>query len=65
MVGDPAGAEAPAFNDKSWKQVTLPYAWNEDEAFKKDIHNLTTGVAWYRKGFVLPEGAVEKKELTD
>ena len=61
MVGDPAGAEAPAFNDKSWREVTLPWAWNEDEAYKKDIHNLTTGVAWYRKEFKLPEGAEGKK----
>ncbi len=60
-VGDPAGAEAPEFSDKGWKEVTLPWAWNEDEAFKLDIHNLTTGVAWYRKEFVLPEGAGNKK----
>ncbi|WP_181306064.1 sugar-binding domain-containing protein [Rufibacter sp. XAAS-G3-1] len=61
LVGDPAGAEAPGFTDQSWKQVTLPWAWNEDEAFKKDIHHLTTAVAWYRKEFKLPTGAKDKK----
>ncbi|WP_229369713.1 glycoside hydrolase family 2 protein [Fibrivirga algicola] len=54
FVGDPAGAEASAFDDASWKTVTLPWAWNEDEAFRKDIHDLSTGIAWYRKHVSLP-----------
>ncbi len=54
LVGDPNGAESVRFDDAAWKHVTLPYAWNEDEAFKKDIHNLSTGVAWYRKHFKIP-----------
>ncbi|WP_460683669.1 hypothetical protein [Niabella aquatica] len=33
----------------AWKPVTLPAAWNEDEAFKKDIVDLSTGIVWYRK----------------
>lgn len=53
-VGDINGAETVRFNDSSWKQVTLPYAWNEDEAYKLDIHHLSTGVAWYRKHFKIP-----------
>lgn len=61
LVGDPAGAEAIGFPDQSWRQVTLPWAWNEDEAFKKGIHHLTTGVAWYRKEFKLPKNAKDKK----
>ena len=32
FVGDPAGAEAPGFDDSLWKEVTLPRAWNEDDA---------------------------------
>ncbi|TXK28603.1 glycoside hydrolase family 2 protein [Pontibacter qinzhouensis] len=61
LVGDPAGAEAPGFNDASWRKVTLPWAWNEDEAYKLDIHSLTTGVAWYRKEFKLPPNTKGKK----
>ncbi|WP_187263856.1 glycoside hydrolase family 2 protein [Pontibacter beigongshangensis] len=61
LVGDPAGAEAPNFNDATWRKVTLPWAWNEDEAYKIDIHSLTTGVAWYRKEFKLPADAKGKK----
>ncbi|WP_340113237.1 glycoside hydrolase family 2 protein [Maribellus mangrovi] len=56
FVGDPVGADNPAFDDSEWKDITLPYAWNEDEAFKKDILELSTGIAWYRKTFILPEG---------
>ncbi len=45
----------------TWKKVTLPYAWNEDEAFKKDIADLSTGIAWYRKSFTLPASAADQK----
>ena len=61
QVGDPAGAAAPGFDDAGWKPVTLPYAWNEDEAFSKDIKDLSTGVAWYRKHFQLPAGTAGQK----
>src|SRR5438067_4342352 len=61
FVGDPAGAEAVGFDDSSWKSVTTPYAWNEDDAFRKDIKDLSTGVAWYRKHFKLPAGSAGRK----
>src|SRR4051812_28983572 len=57
FVGDPAGAQAPDFDDATWKDVTMPHAWNEDDAFRKDIKDLSTGVAWYRKRFSLPTGS--------
>ena len=53
-TGEIAGAEQLAFDDAAWKPVTLPRAWNEDEAFKVDIHDLKGGITWYRKRFVLP-----------
>ncbi|MDR7117792.1 DUF4982 domain-containing protein [Caulobacter sp. BE254] len=55
-TGEIAGAEKPEFDDAAWKPVTLPRAWNEDEAFKVDIHDLKGGITWYRKRFVLPPG---------
>jgi beta-galactosidase/beta-glucuronidase len=61
LVGDPKGAESPGFDDSAWKDVTLPRAWNEDDAFKKDIKDLSTGVAWYRKRFRLPAGVAGMK----
>lgn len=50
-VGDTTGVEKDAFNDADWKQVTLPYAWNENDAFKVSIDELSAGIAWYRKHF--------------
>lgn len=39
-VGDIQGAERNSFSDKNWKKVTLPHAFNEDEAFKVGIENM-------------------------
>lgn len=61
LAGNPAGAHEVGFDDSSWKQVTTPYAWNEDEAFKLHIGRISTGVAWYRKHFKLPPGSAGKK----
>jgi Beta-galactosidase/beta-glucuronidase len=61
FVGDAAGADKPDFDDSGWKSVTLPHAWNEDDAFQKDIHDLSTGIAWYRKHFSLPASSENKK----
>ena len=61
FVGDPAGAETNGFNDGAWTNVTLPHAWNEDDAFRVSIGSLPTGIAWYRKHFVLPSGSAGRK----
>ena len=50
-VGDAADARLTEYDDSDWRQVTLPYAFNGDEAFKRDIVNLTDTIAWYRKRF--------------
>lgn len=60
-IGDARSAEKPDFDDSGWKAVTLPHAWNEDDAFQKDIKDLSTGIAWYRKHFLLPENSQNKK----
>lgn len=60
-IGDMAGAEVPKYDDKDWKQVTLPHAFNEDEAYKVSIYELTDTVAWYRKHFKLPKADKSKK----
>lgn len=61
FVGDVNGAERAEFDDSKWKIVTTPNAWNEDEAFRKDIKDLSTGIAWYRKHFALPANSSNKK----
>ena len=48
-------AKDTKFDDSKWKQVTLPHAFNEDEAFKLSIEQLTDTVVWYRKSFQIPE----------
>jgi len=60
-VGDPEGAQSSGFDDSQWKPVTLPRAWNEDEAFRLSIDKLSTGIAWYRKHFTLPASAAGSK----
>jgi beta-galactosidase len=61
FVGDAADAASPGFNDKDWKEITLPHAWNEDEAFRKSIEDLPTGIAWYRKHFKIRPSDAGKK----
>ena len=41
-------------DDSDWQKVTLPYSFNQTEAFAKPIEQLTDTVAWYRKHFILP-----------
>jgi beta-galactosidase len=60
-VGDFKGAENPSFDDHDWKMVTLPRAFNEDEAFRVSIEQLTDTVMWYRKHFKLFDSDKGKK----
>jgi len=64
-IGDFSGAETAGFDDSSWKTVSTPYAWNEDDAFRKSIQDLPVGIAWYRKRFVVPPEARDKKILLE
>lgn len=62
-TGDVAGAQAAAFDDSGWKTVTLPNAFNEKEAFSRDIRDLSTGISWYRKHITLPSRPAGKAFL--
>nr|WP_321408222.1 sugar-binding domain-containing protein [uncultured Carboxylicivirga sp.] len=64
-VGDLDNGESTSLIDKTWKEVTLPYAWNQEEAFKKSIHDLSTGIAWYRKHFRMPKTTKGKKVFVE
>lgn len=55
QVGDFPDAKRIKYNDANWKKVTLPHAFNEDEAFKLSIEQLTDTIVWYRKHFRVPE----------
>ena len=54
-IGDESRASHEDFDDSRWQQVTLPYAFNGNEAFRKDIVNLTDTISWYRKTFHLTD----------
>ena len=60
-IGDDSSWSSPKFDDSDWKRVTLPHAFNEDEAFKVGIADLTDTIGWYRKHFRLPESAKGQK----
>jgi len=53
-TGDTPGAAEQDFDDSGWQAVTLPNAFNEKEAFSRDIRDLSTGIVWYRKKLTLP-----------
>jgi len=65
MVGDPQGAKRPDLDDLQWKQVTTPYAWNDDAAFRVSIHDLPVRVARYRKTFRMPAESARRKVLIE
>ena len=60
-VGDFTDAKQAEYDDSQWLSVTLPYAFNGSEAFKKDIVDLTDTICWYRKTFTLSEEQLQGK----
>ena len=60
LLGDPAGAESPAFNDHQWRTVTLPHDWSiEGTPAEKNPTGsgggyYPAGIGWYRKTFTAP-----------
>lgn len=60
-VGDMEGADKADFDDASWTKITLPRAFNEDDAFKVPIEDHTTNIVWYRKHFKLSPNDKGKK----
>ena len=64
-TGERTGAERPAFDDSGWQTVTLPHAFNESQAFARDIKKLSTGITWYRKRITLPSGSERGKAFLE
>ena len=62
-VGDYPEAVQSDFDDSRWQQVTLPYAFNGDEAFRKDIVDLTDTICWYRKTFEVKSEEVKSEKF--
>lgn len=63
VLGDPKGAEQPAFDDRSWRRLDLPHDWSIEGTPSQDAPAggrggyFPTGIGWYRKAFRLPAGA--------
>lgn len=53
-IGDMPAAAEVKYDDSGWQKISLPHAFNEDEAFKVSIYELTDTIAWYRKHFKIP-----------
>ena len=49
----------------TWQSVTLPYAWNQHEAFSRNCGELSDTIMWYRKSFRLPKSAKGKKVFVE
>ncbi len=60
--GDPsgdAGADAPTFDDSTWRTLDLPHDWGIEGPFKQEYPGESGklewwGVGWYRKHFNVP-----------
>ena len=67
LPGDPAGAEAPAFDAAAWRTLDLPHDWSIEG--KIDPQNPTSGsggffpagVGWYRRTFAVPASWSERR----
>ena len=52
-LGDVPHGEKIDLDDSSWRRVTLPRAFNGEEAFRLSIEQLTDTISWYRKHFTV------------
>jgi len=70
-LGDPSGAEGPAFDDRQWRRLDLPHDWSVEGEPREDapgggrIGYFPTGVGWYRKAFQLPAGSAGRRALLE
>jgi beta-galactosidase len=63
--GEAEGAEAPDFDDSSWRLLRLPHDWAIEGPFDEKLNPDTgglpvSGTGWYRKAFLLPQNAQEQ-----
>ena len=63
-LGDAADAGFMGYDDRAWRQVTLPHDWAVEHPFDPSHASgtgyLPGGTAWYRKHFTLDESAMGK-----
>ena len=68
-LGDASGAEAPTFDDSSWKHVDVPHDYSIDQDYTKSGEGESAykpgGVGWYRKAFQVGEELSGKRVRID
>ena len=61
LKADAPGAEQPDFSDTAWRRVSVPHDWSiegpfaETNATRGSGAFLPSGIAWYRKHFIMPD----------
>ncbi len=68
VKADPAGAEAPGFDDATWATVSAPHTYNDTDTFDnwslpghRGEQEQWSGRTWYRKTFTAPAGWQDRK----
>ena len=61
IKADVNGAEAAAFDDSKWSQVTIPHTWNDKDTIGGG--NYYRGPGWYRIKLDIPETCEGKKSF--
>ena len=67
---EPAGLEAPAYDDARWRQLDLPHDWGVEGPFRAEIPGNTgklpwAGIGWYRKTFAVAASAAAHRLYLD
>ncbi|MBT7563492.1 MAG: hypothetical protein HN621_02305, partial [Porticoccaceae bacterium] len=55
-LGEHSGAQVPAFDDSSWRELRLPHDWSIEAEYSQENTSGATGylpggLGWYRKHF--------------
>ena len=66
---DVSGAQAPAFDDSKWTDVSLPHTFNDVDSFvdwvgfatDQPVMRTYSGLSWYRKHFTLDASYKDRK----
>src|SRR5262245_21650613 len=66
-LGDLQEAEAPTFQDASWREVGVPHDWSIEGPYDEKNPTggaggfLPAGIGWYRKNFALPTDYTDRR----
>ena len=70
-LGDAAGAEGAAYDDSTWRKLSLPHDWSIELPFDKKSPAgngggfLNGGIGWYRKTFTVPANETDRSVVID